>query len=397
MANAEAEVAWRDGRCPCRRGFDDPYFSLDDGLAETRHVFLDGNDLPAALPPRLHHRRTWRGDGAEPPGRPRALARERAVGTLHYAGSRPIRCARTTCGRALAVFPEVADGAELVARALAAGPATVEEDRLTVTILPGDARRDACRAGRDGPMPGSSTGSRRRRTRSSGTPALLAEVARAHRAGRHAPRPIPPRATCAGHWPRPGFDGGAPRGLRAQAPHDRRPGCRMTEQNTRLGIYLMVATTLRLCDAGRASRAIWRRNYNVLMIVMIRYWFFAAFVMAVAARQSGRLRKAAATRAAASPDPRGASAGGRDLRDGAGLHASSGWSRATRSSSSYPLLIAALSGPVLGEKVGWRRWTAIAIGFVGVLIMLQPGCQVFSPVALIPLLVGADVRAVRAF
>ena len=36
----------------------------------------------------------------------------------------------------------------------------------------------------------------------------------------------------------------------------------------------------------------------------------------------------------------------------------------------YPLLIAALSGPVLGERVGWRRWVAIGIGFIGVLVIL---------------------------
>ena len=52
----------------------------------------------------------------------------------------------------------------------------------------------------------------------------------------------------------------------------------------------------------------------------------------------------------------------------------------------YPLLVAALSGPVLGERVGWRRWVAIGIGFVGVLIILQPGFGVFQPAALIPLL-----------
>jgi drug/metabolite transporter (DMT)-like permease len=51
----------------------------------------------------------------------------------------------------------------------------------------------------------------------------------------------------------------------------------------------------------------------------------------------------------------------------------------------YPLLVAALSGPVLGERVGWRRWTAIAVGFVGVLIILEPGVKVFSPAAIIPL------------
>jgi drug/metabolite transporter (DMT)-like permease len=51
----------------------------------------------------------------------------------------------------------------------------------------------------------------------------------------------------------------------------------------------------------------------------------------------------------------------------------------------YPLIIAALSGPVLGEQVGWRRWLSIAIGAVGVLIILQPSTGVFSPVAAIPL------------
>jgi drug/metabolite transporter (DMT)-like permease len=38
-----------------------------------------------------------------------------------------------------------------------------------------------------------------------------------------------------------------------------------------------------------------------------------------------------------------------------------------------PLLITALSVPIFGEHVGWRRWSAVAVGFVGVLIMLRPG------------------------
>ena len=38
-----------------------------------------------------------------------------------------------------------------------------------------------------------------------------------------------------------------------------------------------------------------------------------------------------------------------------------------------PLLVAALSVPLLGEFVGWRRWSAIAVGFVGVLVIIRPG------------------------
>jgi len=40
---------------------------------------------------------------------------------------------------------------------------------------------------------------------------------------------------------------------------------------------------------------------------------------------------------------------------------------------STPFFVAALSGPILGEWVRWRRWTAIAVGFVGVLLVTRPG------------------------
>ncbi len=49
-----------------------------------------------------------------------------------------------------------------------------------------------------------------------------------------------------------------------------------------------------------------------------------------------------------------------------------------------PLLITALSVPILGEKVGPRRWAAVAVGMAGVLVMLRPGGD-FSPVLLLPL------------
>lgn len=38
-----------------------------------------------------------------------------------------------------------------------------------------------------------------------------------------------------------------------------------------------------------------------------------------------------------------------------------------------PLLITALSGPLLKEKVGWRRWSAVAAGFAGMLLVVKPG------------------------
>ncbi|RUT30968.1 DMT family transporter [Arsenicitalea aurantiaca] len=51
-----------------------------------------------------------------------------------------------------------------------------------------------------------------------------------------------------------------------------------------------------------------------------------------------------------------------------------------------PLMICALSVPFLGEKVGWRRWLAILVGFGGVLIIVRPGTEAFHPAALLSLL-----------
>ncbi len=54
-----------------------------------------------------------------------------------------------------------------------------------------------------------------------------------------------------------------------------------------------------------------------------------------------------------------------------------------------PLLIALLSALVIGEPVGARRWAALAIGFAGVLAILQPGTEAFSWPLLLPILGAA--------
>ncbi len=51
--------------------------------------------------------------------------------------------------------------------------------------------------------------------------------------------------------------------------------------------------------------------------------------------------------------------------------------------SCFPLIVTALSAPMLGEPVGWRRWLAVLVGFVGTLIILQPGTGVTMVVGVI--------------
>lgn len=61
-----------------------------------------------------------------------------------------------------------------------------------------------------------------------------------------------------------------------------------------------------------------------------------------------------------------------------------------------PLLIAALSVPLLGERVGPRRWTAIAIGMLGVLVLLRPGGEGMVSAAALALLGAAAMYALAA-
>jgi len=155
------------------------------------------------------------------------------------------------------------------------------------------------------------------------------------------------------------------------------------QNNIRLGIWLMCATSFVFAVQDGISRHL-AAEYNVLMIVMIRYWFFAAFVIAIAIRTQGSIRVAAATSQPILQITRGLLLAA-EICVMVFAFVKLGLIESHAIFASYPLLVAALSGPILGETVGWRRWTAIAIGFVGVLVILQPGVGVFSPYAVIPL------------
>ncbi len=158
----------------------------------------------------------------------------------------------------------------------------------------------------------------------------------------------------------------------------------MTQSNNvRLGVMLMLLTTLVFAFQDGISRHL-AETYNVLMVVMIRYWFFAAFVITVARRKAGGIRQAAQTRQPLVQAFRGVLLATEVCVMVVGFTLL-GLVESHAVFACYPLLVAALSGPVLGEKVGWRRWSAIAVGFVGVIIILEPGFGVFDPRAAIPL------------
>ena len=157
----------------------------------------------------------------------------------------------------------------------------------------------------------------------------------------------------------------------------------MTKQNERLGILLMIITTIVFASQDGLSKYL-ATEYNVYMVVMIRYWFFAAFVISVSSQKTGGIKRVAKTKSPILQIFRSLILVA-EMCITILAFTLLGLAETHAIFASYPLIIAMLSGPILGEYVGWRRWLAICVGFIGILIILNPGNGIFSPYALVPL------------
>ncbi len=134
-----SSVTWRDGNVPVSTRFDDPYYSLEDGLAETRHVFLEGNDLPARLRPGFHVAELGVGTGLNL----LALARCAAdIGTadIFYTGFEAYPLQREDLARALAPFLSLEDLADALLAIWTPDGFHGRVGPVTVRMILGDAR-----------------------------------------------------------------------------------------------------------------------------------------------------------------------------------------------------------------------------------------------------------------
>ena len=125
------------------------------------------------------------------------------------------------------------------------------------------------------------------------------------------------------------------------------------------------------------------QNYDVISVVMFRYWAFAVFVFALSARQNDGFKNTFRTPQLPVQFFRGVL-----LVMQVCLiiwcFANIGLINTHVMFASFPLIVSALSMPLLGEKVGWQRWLAIICGFIGVIIILRPGSSVFALQSLLP-------------
>ena len=170
---------------------------------------------------------------------------------------------------------------------------------------------------------------------------------------------------------------------------------------------LAAVTTFSVMDGVSKHLA---SEYNAPFVIMIRYHVFTAFVLLLAMRRPGGIRAAFRTQHPVLQWTRGIVLGLVTMI-GILLFAEFGLAETHAIFASAPLIVAALSMPILGERVGWRRWTAICVGFAGVLIILQPGASqingwvfvalamaiVFSFYAVITRLVSRDDDAWTSF
>lgn len=133
-----ATLDWRDGEIPVSTRFDDPYFSLENGLEETRHVFLAGNDLPARAGPGFRVAELGFGTGLNMLAL--ALALDAAQAPVHFTSFEAFPMRSDDMARALALFPEARAVAGPLLAAWEEGARSFRLGALEVEVIMGDAR-----------------------------------------------------------------------------------------------------------------------------------------------------------------------------------------------------------------------------------------------------------------
>lgn len=150
----------------------------------------------------------------------------------------------------------------------------------------------------------------------------------------------------------------------------------------RPGIVLcLTALFVFACQDGVTKVLI--RDYSVAQIVMVRFWAFAAFAVVFVSMRGGVVAALRSKRPLLQV-VRSLVFVGEIALFGFGLHYL-GLAESHALFATFPLIATALAIPILGEKVGWRRWFGVAVGFIGALVIIRPGLGLFQPAGLIAL------------
>ena len=163
------------------------------------------------------------------------------------------------------------------------------------------------------------------------------------------------------------------------------------QNNVLFGITLMVITTFMFSSMDGVSRYL-AENNNVFTLVTMRYWFIAFVMIVTCLFIKNRVSDILNTKQPYIQFSRGVIL---SLNNCLVVYTFTllGLVETHAIIACYPLIVAGLSVPFLGERFGWRRWMAIFTGFIGVIIILRPNTNVITEGSIFAI-VGAIMFAV---
>ena len=141
MQHQQAKLEWHDTGVPVSKQFDDPYFSLENGLEETRHVFLSGNGLPARFTDGFHVAELGFGTGLNLLASWQAWRDYGCSGKLHFTSFELFPMDPDEMAKSLDLFPVDQELAGRLVAALRSGETRIETDDLVFNLVIGDARK----------------------------------------------------------------------------------------------------------------------------------------------------------------------------------------------------------------------------------------------------------------
>ena len=153
------------------------------------------------------------------------------------------------------------------------------------------------------------------------------------------------------------------------------------KNNVSLGISLMILAIFLLSIMDGISKYL-SQHYSVIAINMFRYWFFGALLIFLSFSPKEKQIKLPETKYKYIQILRGTILA-IEMCFAHYCFLKIGLIEAHAIFASGPLIVAIFSLIILNEKFGWRRWLAIIVGFIGILIILRPGLKVFDPISLI--------------
>jgi drug/metabolite transporter (DMT)-like permease len=156
----------------------------------------------------------------------------------------------------------------------------------------------------------------------------------------------------------------------------------MASRSTGL-LFALIAVTIFAIQDGISKHL--GTAYPPIFITMIRYWAFAGFAIFLASRATGGVKQTAVANRLWLQICRGVLLVAQIV---VSVFAFSrvGLAQTHTIFAAAPLVVACLSIPILGEKVGWRRWTAIGVGFIGILMIINPLHATFDAKIVIPII-----------